>query len=171
MHYNNAWIYATPRCCWIQYMLEKLCIYDPTQYTPYQYTLNITGPNALTSMVNTYQLHLEPSVRIFPHIFIEITDFSTSVLRDMPTEQVLVNYPWAIGIHRNEGSWLPMSIQKCRTTWEHTVYFCTNWSDQIGFILGGTILLLFILLMISLGLRRNRRASQLLNISESQCTT
>ena len=138
--FNNCWIFCSKECKYMKFMLNQIEKNDADS-SLYNYVWTVTGPKAFGNMLSEHKVWLEPDVRIFPHTFIEISDFSICNIRHLRESELLEMYPWAIGIHRNDASWAPKSLRNFRHHSEKIYFNLTNWSDH--YMLGITIIIIF----------------------------
>ena len=143
--YNKCWIYARKECGYMKQMLESIIQSTYRSKNTYKYVWNVTGPKAFGTHMTKHGLAQKKDVRVFPHTFIEISDFSIGNIRHFSEEEIKKLYPWCIGIHRNDASWIPKSLYDFRTSSEKLYYIINNWSDHC-FI--GMLLLIVILLVV-----------------------
>jgi len=146
--YNNAWIFARPGCIYLKYMLDRIAQHPFSEklYSKFQYTWEITGPKGITDLEKQYQLAKKDNVRVFDHNMIEVGDFSNIEVTFHTRDQVLDQFPFAVGIHRMHGSWI-QNATGLKNTFGRFYTWVTSWSDfiHIGLLVVPIILLIVVL--------------------------
>ncbi len=130
--YNTAWIYATPGHTLFQTMLTKIehTPFDAKQFRPFDYIWTITGPKAFGNAIEDLNLVQDLHVRILDHPTVEVADFSTVAITKYNQEEVLLQFPYAIGIHRCDGSWIN-NIRTVKQIFGEFYTWLTEWSDFV----------------------------------------
>ncbi len=156
--YGTCFIAARAGCLHVKRMLDRIAAspYDKNKLSAFDYAWGITGPKGLTDLVKQFKLEQEPDVRILPHSLIEVADFSNLSVTKQPKEQILELYPWAVGVHRMDGSWIA-NAKHLKATFGEFYSWLTSWSD---FVHIGLIVVPVFLLIVALsiwGIRRHRK--------------
>lgn len=147
--YNQAFIYtAKIQHMFFDSLLKKIeqNPFSQSSQTKINYTLDITGPRGFSKMISILDLQNDLKIRILPHCMIEIADCSNMKVTKMTKEEILKEFPFAIGIHRLAATWIP----SMKTAYTPLVLYSwiTDWSDLwlIGLI--SICLILFITVVI-----------------------
>lgn len=157
--YSTAWIFARPNCIYVSYMLQKMANnpFSKKMYSDFQYAWEITGPKSLTDIEQQYQLSKQPNVRVMDHSMIEVGDFSNLEATMQTREEILDQFPFAVGIHRMSGSWI-QNATGLKNTFGRFYAWVTSWSDFIHIGLLVVPLLFLISFLIGWKIYQIRRA-------------
>ncbi len=143
--FSTAWIYAQPNFILFEKLLENISKkpFDNKKWTPFSYAWEVTGPKAVGDMIETLNLQNNERVRILPHSLIEVADFSNCAITAKPKEFILNEFPFAVGIHRMDGSWIK-NAHGLKTAFGGFYTWYVNWSDFVGIGLVVTVLMIII---------------------------
>lgn len=156
--YSTAWLYARQQSPVLKYMLAWIAQrpYDETKYTKFQYAWEITGPKGLGTIVQQYNIENNPSVRIVPHSMIEVADFSNLAVTYKTKEEILADYPFAVGVHRCDGSWIK-DAKGLKATFGRFYAWVNSWSDfvSIGLLVAPIFILILVFILWKVFRRRH----------------
>ena len=148
--YNQAFMYAGKlEHIFFTSLLKTICLtpFSKSSQSKINYTLDITGPRGFAQKVAILQLESDLKVRILPHCMVEVADCSNMKVTKMTKEEILLDFPFAIGVHRLAATWIPC-MQAAYTplvlyTW------ISDWSDLwlISLILISLILFITMVIM------------------------
>lgn len=129
--YSTAWIYAKGGSCYIKAMLDRIVAhpYTPKKYSNYSYAWDITGPNGFGAVLSKFDLLSDKATRIFSHSVIEVGDFSRTAITTASKEEILKKYPFAVGVHRMNASWVAGASNLKRLGKIYSFY--NEWDDFI----------------------------------------
>lgn len=116
-------------------MLDRLISKGPWPKTglgAFHYTAQNTGPGAVSTIMRENGWSKHPNVLQLPHDMTEVIALDNFGDLDLTTAQIKEKYPWAIGIHRPESSWIP--AKEILVGLAKTYSFVNDWSDY--FIIG-----------------------------------
>jgi mannosyltransferase OCH1-like enzyme len=143
--YGTAWMYGKQGSKYLKRLLDRFCKipYDPKKHTPFQYAWEVTGPKGFGDVVLQYEMEKDPTIRILPHSMIEVADFSNLAITYESKEFILNKFPFAVGIHRCNGSWIK-NAQGLKATFGRFYAWVTSWSDfiHIGLLVVPLLILL-----------------------------
>jgi hypothetical protein len=112
-----------------------------------EYTMKVVGPTGTSKMIVEMNLEHDETTRIVPHCMIEISDFSNVKPATMTKVDIQNMTPFAVGVHRIEGSWI-----QGFASLKSTVFACYNcisdWDDIFLILLAISVLLFFVLFII-----------------------
>ncbi len=153
--YNNAWIYSLPNHLIFKNMLDTIIAnpFDSKKYSKFDYTWQITGPKAFGNNIDDLKLTSDPKVRILPHNMVEVADFSCVALVNLKKEDILLQYPYALGLHHCGGSWVKNS-HVIKKVFGSFYTFITSWNDFVNIFLVLLILLIPIIILIIWAVKR-----------------
>jgi len=156
--YGTAWMYATPHHTLCQHMLQQFeeTPFDKKKFTPFDYAWQITGPKGFGNMMVKLNLEQNSKVRILPHPMIETADFSTVAMASMSEQEILKEYPYAVGVHRMDGSWIA-NAKSIKQTFGVFYTWLTSWNDFINIGLASCLLLLPLIIWLIWAVRRRQK--------------
>ncbi len=139
--FGTAWIYGKQNFVLFETLLSSFRKnpYDPKKWTKFQYAWEITGPKAFGDAIEKLDLFQNERVRILPHSLIEVADFSNCAITSRPRSAILNEFPFAVGIHRMDGSWIK-NAHGVKTTFGEFYTWFTSWSDFVSIGLVVTLL-------------------------------
>ncbi len=147
--YGTCFIVAKSGSVHAKRMLDRIASnpFDKLKQSAFDYAWTVTGPKGLTDLVQQFKLDQEPDVRILPHSMIEVADFSNLSVTTKTKDQILDLYPFAVGVHRMDGSWIA-NAKHLKASVGQLYSWLTSWSDfvQIALIVI-PILILFVVLI------------------------
>jgi mannosyltransferase OCH1-like enzyme len=145
--YNTAWMYSVPNHPLFHLLLKTIATtkFNPKQYSVYDYVFNVTGPRAFGSAIQELQLTTDPKTRILPHSLIELADFSTVGITQFNEAHILLEYPFAVGMHRCDGSWIK-NIGTVKQLFGSVYTWLTNWSEMVHIV---TVVMVIVFLTLS----------------------
>lgn len=143
--FSNAWMYSKPKFILFEKLLENVSKkpYDNKKWTAFSYTWEVTGPKAVGDMIEKLNLYEDPKVRILPHSLIEVADFSNCAITSKDKNFILNEYPFAVGIHRMDGSWIK-NAHGLKNAFGGFYTWYVNWSDFVGIALAVSLLIILI---------------------------
>ncbi len=158
--FGTAWIYGQAGFILFETLLENLRKnpYDSKKWTPFQYAWELSGPKAFGNLIESLNLYENERVRILPHSLIEVADFSNCAITGKSKNFILNEFPFAVGIHRMDGSWIKNAHGIKATFGEFYTWF-TSWSDfvSIGLVIS-LIMIAICFLVFGLYKRKTCRA-------------
>jgi mannosyltransferase OCH1-like enzyme len=158
--YNTAWMYSKPDHPLFRQLLNTIesTPYDAKQYSVYDYVFNVTGPRAFGSAIQDLKLTTDPNTRILPHSLIELADFSTVGITKYNAAQILLEYPFAVGVHRCDGSWIK-NIGTVKQIFGSFYTWLTNWSEMVHIVMVVLLIVCFILGFVALWKFKHKKCS------------
>ncbi len=158
--FNTAWIYAKPHHPLCGKMIERVeqNPFDLSKKSEYDYIWQTGGPNGFASVISEMGATSDPRTRVIVHQMIELMDFANLSMIDKSAEDLSTSYPFAMGIHRINGSWMP-GIQTIERICGGFYTWWNNSSDFIG-IAFCILLILYTIIIIVLSVKlvqANRR--------------
>lgn len=157
--FGTAWIYSIPEQPLFAHMLTKMVEnpFDPHKITSYDYCWGVTGPYAFGTAIKELNLLSNPRVRVLPHPLIELADFSNVAITKKTAEEIIIEFPYAVGIHRCDGSWTN-NIRTIKQIFGEFYTWVNNWSD---FVHIGLLILLLLIPLSCVGIWKVRQRNMI----------
>ena len=141
---NNAWIYARDHSQYLTSVLDRIASLPYESGSKEHYTWNVTGPRGWAEVMVSVNVWNQKDVRILPSTMMEIADFAHLEPTFMPLTALNKSYPYAVGIHRCNGSWQELGNGAVQSSFGRFYAAINEWEDFVLIICFASLIAAFI---------------------------